>query len=187
MKQTINRNWLTALLGLVLAGTLNTLAQQGPPQDRPQRGNFDPEQMRAQMMERTREALEVKGDDEWKAIEPMVTKVMEAQRDVGFGGMGRGMFGRGPRQGGDNAQQGGGQNQNQGNRRGVGQNADPDRDALEKAIESKASAGELKAAMTKVRESRKAKEAKLNQAREDLRKVLTVRQEAILVSRGLLN
>ena len=33
------------------------------------RGNFDPEQMRARMMERYREAFEVKDDAEWKLLE----------------------------------------------------------------------------------------------------------------------
>src|SRR5687768_10316220 len=39
------------------------------------RGNFDPEQMRQRMMERYKEMLEVKTDDEWKVIEGRIQKV----------------------------------------------------------------------------------------------------------------
>jgi Spy/CpxP family protein refolding chaperone len=45
---------------------------------------------------------------------------------------------------------------------------------------------EWKAKLAKFREARKAKEAALTKAQEDLRKVLTVRQEATAVSMGLL-
>src|SRR5439155_16030741 len=55
-------------------------------------GNFDPAQFQQRMMERTREELEVKDDAEWKALEPLVQKVMDLRRES-FGGMGRGMFG----------------------------------------------------------------------------------------------
>ena len=71
---------------------------------------FDPEQMRQRMMERYREQLEVKSDDEWKVISPMVEKVTTARRNVmAFGGGGFGGFGgRGGRdRGGDNNQGGG--------------------------------------------------------------------------------
>jgi len=40
--------------------------------------------------------------------------------------------------------------------------------------------------MAKLRESRKRKEAELAKAREQLREVLSVRQEAVLVSMGML-
>ena len=51
-------------------------------------------------MERYKEMLEVNDDAEWKALEPMVTKVSEARMQA-MAGMGRGMFGgRGNRGGG---------------------------------------------------------------------------------------
>ena len=43
------------------------------------------------MMERTKETLEVKDDAEWKIIQPLVQKVMDA-RMATFSGMGRGFF-----------------------------------------------------------------------------------------------
>lgn len=176
------------LLGVagLLVGALPATAQQGPQggQGRGQgRGNFDPAQMQQRMMERYREMLEITQDDEWKAIEPLVAKINEARRDVGFGGMGRAMFGRPP--GGAGGQDRGGQG-GQG-RRGFGGEPNPEVEALQKAVESKASAADLKAAMAKVRDARKSKEAKLAQAQDDLRKVLTVRQEAQAVLAGLLN
>jgi hypothetical protein len=41
--------------------------------------------------------------------------------------------------------------------------------------------------VAKYREARKAKEAALTKAQDDLKKVLSVRQEAILVNNGMLN
>ena len=62
------------------------------------RGNFDPAQMRERMMTRIKEQLGAT-DDEWKAIEPKVDKVMTAQREsrggFGFGGFGGGRGGPG--------------------------------------------------------------------------------------------
>jgi len=134
------------------------------------------------MMDRYKEMLEVTDDAEWKAMQPLVQKVMEGRRDTIFGGMGRGMFGRGPR-GGDSAEPG---DQGQQRRGGFGGAPSPEADALQKAINSKASKAELKAALDKYLASRKAKQAALEQAQADLRKVLTSRQEAIATLNGLL-
>jgi hypothetical protein len=144
------------------------------------RGNFDPARFQQMIMDNLKEKLEVKDDTEWKALEPLIQKVMDARRET-MSGLGRGMFGRGGRPGGDN----GG---DQGNRRGgpFGQTPSPEADALDKAIEAKATKSELKAAIAKVQEARKTKQADLEKAQEDLRKVLTVRQEAIATSSGLL-
>lgn len=129
-------------------------------------------------MERYREDLEVKSDDEWKLIEARITKVTDARREIGFGGM---RFGGG-RRGGDN--NGGG---DQGGRRNFGGGTpSPEVESLQKAIEAKAPADELKAKLAKVREARKQKEANLAKAQDELRKVLSVRQEASAVLLGLL-
>jgi hypothetical protein len=174
---------LAAPIGVAFAllASINQLAAQ----DRPAgRGNFDPEQARQRMMERYRERLEVKSDDEWKLIQGRIEKVMEARREVGFGGGGFG-FGRGGgRPGGDNAQRGG---DDQGGRRGFrGGEPSAEVQELQKAIEANASADEVKAKLAKVREARKQKEAALEKTQEDLRKVLSVRQEAVAVLEGLL-
>jgi hypothetical protein len=63
----------------------------------------------------------------------------------------------------------------------------PDQEALDKAIDSKASKDVLKSAMAKVRASKKDKEAKLTAAQEELKKLLNTQQEAVALSMGLVN
>jgi Spy/CpxP family protein refolding chaperone len=139
-------------------------------------GNFDPAEFQQRMMERTKETLEITDDTEWKAIEPLVAKVMEARRDqltANFRG-----FGRGGRGGGDNDRgpRGG----------GMFGTPSPEAEALQKAIDAKAANSEIKAALAKYEAARKAKLAVLEKAQADLRKVLTPRQEAIAAMNGLL-
>ena len=166
---------------LLLSLTAGTATAQERDRDR---GGFDPEQMRARMMERYREALEVKNDDEWKVIEPRISKVSDARRDMmsGGGAFGRGGFGGG-RRGGDTNGNGGGDDRR---RRGFGGEPNPDAEALQKALEGKAPNEEIKAKLAKYRDSLKQKQAALTAAQEDLRKVLSVRQEATAVMMGLL-
>lgn len=177
---------LAALLGCG-AGTALAQApgggQGGNRGNRGNRPNFDPAQMQQRMMERYKEELEVTDDAEWKVIEPRIQKVMEA-RMANLGGMGRGMFGRPMRPpGGETAQPPGGQ---QPPRRGMFGQPSPEAEALEKAIEGKASNAELKTAIEKYTAARKAKQAELEAAQAELRKVLSVRQEAIATVSGLL-
>ena len=157
---------------------------QGGPGGGPGGGrNFDPAQMQQRMMDRYKEQLEVADDTEWKVIQTRVEKVFEARRQVGFGG---GRFGRGGRPGGGNAP-GAAANAGGGQRRG-GPQAEPsaEAEALQKAIDGKASSAELKAATEKFVAARKDKQAALEKAQADLRKVLTPRQEAIATLNGLL-
>ena len=145
------------------------------------RGNFDPEQMRARMMERYRETFEVKDDAEWKLLEGRITKVTDARRELGggrgFGGPG-GPGGR--RGGGDGGDQGGDR------RRSFFGEPSPEAEALQKAIEAKASNDEIKTKLAKYRESQKTKQANLEKAQAELRQVLSVKQEANAVLMGLL-
>jgi hypothetical protein len=143
-------------------------------------GNFDPAQFQQRMMDRVKETLEVTDDNEWKAIQPLVQKVMDARMAAG-GGMRGGMFGRGMRGG-----PGGGGDQGGAARPTFGPQPLPEAEALQKAIESKASNSELKAAMAKFVEARKAKQAELEKAQAELRKVLSVRQEAIATANSYL-
>jgi len=144
--------------------------------------NFDPAQMQQRMLDRYKETLEVTDDAEWKAMQPLVTKVMDLRREA-MSGMGRGMFGRGGPRGGDNAQPA---DQGQQRRGGFFGTPSPEAEALQKAIDSKASKAELKAALDKYLAARKANQAALEQAQADLRKVLTSRQEALATLNGLL-
>jgi len=145
--------------------------------------NFDPAAMQQRMMERYKEQLEVNNDDEWNAMQLLIQKVMDARRDTFGGGM-RGIFGgrRGGQGGGGGDQGGGGGNAMM--RRGP--EPSPEAEALRKAIDAKASTGEIKAAMARYVESRKTKQEQLKTAQESLRKVLTARQEAIATLDGLL-
>jgi Spy/CpxP family protein refolding chaperone len=177
-------NNLLALAGVAVALTLTPIAasaqgggQGGGGGNRgggPGGGNFDPAQWQQRMMERVKEQLEITDETEWKAVEPLITKVNEARRAQMAAGMG------GMMRGGRGGQGGGG-------RGGMFGEPNPAAEALQKAIDSKASKDELKAAMTKVREARKAAEEKVKQAQDELKKVLTTRQEAILLANGTLS
>jgi hypothetical protein len=145
---------------------------------RQRQGNVDPAQFQQRMMDRYRERLEVKDDTEWKAIEPLIKNLADARMAVG-GGMGRGGPGRGGGRGGD------------GNATPPPQTANPAREnpaaqQLQKAVDSKASSAEIKAALNKYLEYRKSKQADLEKAQAALRAVLTSRQEALAVLSGLL-
>jgi hypothetical protein len=192
--KSMNRLLVAAGVAAVMCVAGQAWAQQtqgggggGQRNGRQGRGNFDPAQFQQRMMERLREQMDVKGDDEWKIIEERVQKVSDARREVGFGGMGRMGFGRGgpggPGGPGGDTAAGGDQNR----RRGFGGEVSPAAQELQQAIEAKASAEQIKAKLAKYREDRKQKQAKLDQAQEDLKKVLSVRQEAVAVLFGYLN
>ncbi len=178
------KRWLL-LAGMASAlclGANSGLAQQGPPGGgaggfggRGGRGNMDPAQFREMMMQNLKEQMEVTDDSEWKALQPLIEKVMEARRGT-MTGMGGPMMFR--QRGGNNNADAGGM------RRGPQQSAEAE--ALQRAVDSKASNAELKTALAKVVDTRKAKQAELEKAQADLRKVLSVRQEAIATLNGLL-
>jgi Spy/CpxP family protein refolding chaperone len=130
--------------------------------------NMDPAQRQQFMLNAVRDQLGFTNDTEWSAVQPLVQKVMDARTAVGFPGRG---FGRGGRGGGNNPF-------NQPN---------PDRDALQSAIEANAPAAQIKALLAKYEASQKAKQAKLIEAQSDLRKVLTVTQEAQATLSGWLD
>jgi hypothetical protein len=167
--------------GCVVALTLgagNHLMAQGR--------NFDPAQFKQDRLDRAHEQLEITNNEEWKAIEPLVGKVIDAERDVLSMRMG-GMFGGGRggrRNGGDNANAN--TDQQRPRRNNFFGEPSPAVTALRDAIEAKAPDSEIKAKLAAVRAETKAKDAALDAAQEDLRGVLTVRQEAIAVNSGLL-
>jgi Spy/CpxP family protein refolding chaperone len=183
----MNQAFKVLSAALLLAFTVSTVSAQAPAagEDRQRRnrdgaqngdqqgggrGNFDPAEFQKRMLERTKETLEITDDTEWKALEPLITKVGEARMAVGFGGRG----GRGGR-GGPGGQGG-----------GFGGQPNPAAESLQKVIDAKASNAETKAALDKFVADRKAKQAELEKAQAALRKVLTPRQEAIATLNGLL-
>ena len=126
-------------VALALVASPSTSSAQENQGNRPPggRGNFNPEDFRKRALERMREQFEVKDDAEWKIISERVEKVFNAQRDArpsfGFG------FGRGP--GGDRGGDRGGDSNRPNPFRGE---PNPDQEALQKALEAKAPAAEIK-------------------------------------------
>jgi len=136
--------------------------------DRGERGQWDRSQIMERIMDRYRENLGF-SVAEWKVVQPKVQAVMD-NRISGASGM-MSMFG--------------------GSRRGRGGDSSTEktptselRDLLEKEDASK---GDIKAKLAAYRADRKAREAKLKKAQEDLRQFLTIKQEAQAVLAGLLN
>jgi hypothetical protein len=138
--------------------------------------------MRQQMMARYREQLAIKDDAEWGVIEGRINKINEARRNTarGFGGFG----GRGGGPGGQGGP--GGPGGGQGGRGGWGGQPNPEAEALQRALDGGASADDVKAKLAAYRASQKQKEAALDKAQDDLRQVLSVKQEATAVLMGLL-
>ena len=133
-----------------------------------ERGQWDRSQIMERIMDRYRENLGF-SVAEWKVVQPKVQAVMD-NRISGASGM-MSMFG--------------------GSRRGRGGDSSTEktptselRDLLEKDDASK---GDIKAKLAAYRADRKAREAKLKKAQEDLRQFLTIKQEAQAVLAGLLN
>ena len=160
---------------MLLAAAPATFAQQQG------RGNFDPAEMRARMEARMKEQLGV-NDDEWKVLQPKVEKVMNAQRDAragGGGAFGGGGGGRGG--GGGNGGGGGGDNQPQS---AVAKASADLRTTLEN---QNASAQDINAKLTALREARAKAKGELEAAQKELKEVLTARQEAVFVSMGMLD
>ncbi len=173
---------MALLIGLTTGTAMAQQAGAGP--GRGQRGQFDPEEMRQRMLERMRERLGVTDNAEWDVISKRIEAVTEARREAGgFGGMGMGMFGaRGPGQRG--GQQG---DQPQDRRARFGPAVIPEAEALQSAIDSNAPAAEIKQKLDAYRNAMKQRREKLAKAQEDLRKVVTPKQEAQLVLMGLLD
>ncbi len=108
-------------------------------------------------------------------IQPKITAVMTAQRDA----MGGGMFGGRGRRGGQGGQ--------------GGQAATPSAvqaasDDLKKTLDNKDSTpDDIKTKLQALRDAKKAAKDVLAKAQDDLKSVLTPRQEAVLVQRGMLD
>ncbi len=139
------------------------------------RGNFDPAAMQERMLGALREQFAVTDDAEWALISERVMKVSEIRRSAAPGGP----MGRGGPPGGGGGPGGGGPRPTRGS-------GNPEQDSLRAAITDKMPDAEIKSRLDRLREVRKQNEAKLTKAQEDLRAVLSLRQEAIAVMFGLL-
>jgi len=146
------------------------------------RGNFDPEQMRQMMAQRMQEQLGITAE-EYKVIGPRIEKVQTLSRDLNGGGM----FGRMGRMGRTGGRQGG--------RRGAAGATDVELTAVQKATEAlrttldgaSPSADTIKQQLTALRQAKEKAKQELATAQADLRKVLSLPQEARCVLMGLLD
>jgi hypothetical protein len=148
--------------------------------------NMDPEQMQKAIQERVnnslREQFGVTNDTEWTLIEERITAVNKARAAmVAYGG---GMMGFGGMRGGFGGGRGGGGG---GGFLGSSGQSSPEQQALQQAIDSDAPAAQIEDLLAKFQAARKEKQAALAKAQDDLRSVLTTRQEGIAVLGGLLD
>lgn len=167
---------LLAVMGLAMAVSIG-FAQQGPGgnrergergdrQNQPRRQRMDPEQMRQQRLERVKEQLKP-SDDEWQVLSPALEKVFTAQQNANtWGG-----FMMRDRQGQDNQQESDLQRATRELREAVRDNAN------DETIGTK-----LKA----FRDARDKAQTQLTDARNELRELVTAKQEAVLVVSGIL-
>ena len=150
-------------------------------------GAFDPNVMRQRMADQMKTALGCT-DEEWTALAPKVEKVQTLQRDLRGGGMFGGMMGGRGGRGGPGAPGG-----------DAGAPAAPAAPApttevgkaaaaLSKVLENKdAAPADIKTALQALRDAKAKAKTALEAAQKELKDVLTVRQEAALVERGLLD
>jgi hypothetical protein len=180
----LNQRLAICGLAAALCVHVGTLAAQDAKADsnteRRPRGNFDPAQFQQRMLENIKNQLAFTNDAEWAVVQPLVQKVMDARRETMSQGMGPGRMGRRPSDGGAGNPPGGEARVNPAFK------SNPEVESLQKVIEDKAPAAEIKTALEKYRAARKDKETKLATAQENLRKVLTVRQEAQAALLGLV-
>ena len=146
-------------------------------------GNFNFEEFRKRMEDRIKTSLKVT-DDEWAVIQPLIEKVNEKQRDAsagrGFGGPG----GTGGTRGGTT---GGGTTAGSTTSTRPERAGTQEREALRTALEADGtSIDDIKSKLGAVRAVHQKAQTELAAARDELKKVVTVRQEAVLVSMGIL-
>ena len=151
---------------------------QGQGQGRP-----DPAQRKEFSLNNLREHMEIKDDAEWNAFQGKLGKVYDARANVMASVM-RGAFGRGGRRNNANGDDQGQQRQR---RPGMFGEPSPAYEALQKAVEDKAPAAEIKTKLAAYRAEVKDRQAQLQAAEDDLRSVLTSRQEAVATLNGYLH
>lgn len=199
----MRRGLCAGLIGSTLLLASVAFAQEQPPgpgPGGPGGGPPDFAQMRQQMMDRLEDQMGAT-DDEWKAIQPLVEQVQQLQRQTGGRG-GPGMFGPGgPRPGGPGGPGGDpGGPQGQGGGPGGPPNFGPgggpggppsevqqkQADLRETLQSQDASPDQIKAKLAALRDARAKAKANLAKAQDDLKQILSVRQEAVLVAFGIL-
>ena len=117
-----------------------------------------------------REQMDVADDAEWEVISKRIANVTELRRLISGGAGIRGVAAidkiKGPAR--------------------ADRSAQLEQDALRTAVRDKLPDAEIKARLARAHDIHRQNEAKLQKAQEELRAVLTVRQEAVVVVMGLL-
>ncbi|HTQ31331.1 MAG TPA: hypothetical protein VMI53_08985 [Opitutaceae bacterium] len=121
------------------------------------------------LLEKLRDRMGVTDDEEWNVISTRIAKVEELRRSLAAGT-------RALAASGDKIKK---------SDRG-GSSSTPEIDALREAVSDQLPDAEIRARLTRAREAYQRTEAELVKAQADLRSVLTVRQEAMLVMAGIL-
>jgi hypothetical protein len=142
-------------------------------------GNFDPAAMRERYLTQLKEQLG-SPDEEWKLLQPKLDKVLTVQRETRTN---RGGFGGGRTRGG-----------NQDANATPAAPAQPQSavatasDDLRKAVADKGtSAEDLAKKITALREAKEKAKNDLAAAQKELRELLSARQEAVLITNGILD
>jgi Spy/CpxP family protein refolding chaperone len=169
-----SKTMFAALLALLIA-TPALRAQDKPvtpdnnnSNNRGNRGGFDMNGY----MDRLKERMAA-SEDEWKVIQPKLQKVMDARRETMSS-----MFGGFRRRGSDN-------NSSDNSKQSAVEQASKElRDVLDN---KDAKPEEINAKLTAYREARNKARETLASAQKDLKDVLSARQEAVLVSSGMLD
>ncbi len=129
-----------------------------------------PEVAQAKSLDRLREKLEVADDSEWSVIQTRIARVEEVQRTLWATGV-------------NNR---GGLNLTDKPKGPTATAANPERESIRAAVTDKMPDAEIKSRLSRAHEIQQQNEAQLAKAQSELRAVLSVRQEAIVVVAGLL-
>jgi len=164
---------LVVVVGLVVTFAASAALAQAAGRGQ-RRGNFDPAQWQERRNQEMKTALGMT-DEEWPAVEPLVTKVQTLNREAM-----QMRFGRGGRRRGGNEPTG---------------NAEQELSPLAQAFQelqtaldnADATTEDIQEKLTAYRAAREQAKQELDKAKQALREVLTQRQEAVLVVRGLLD
>jgi hypothetical protein len=129
-----------------------------------------PAEAQARGLDRLREKLEVPDDTEWALITERITKIDEIRRTLWTSAANV----RSPLPGSEKT------------KRSAGSSGNPERDALRAAVTDNLPDAEIKSRLARAHEIHRQNEKRLADAHANLRAVLSIRQEAVLVMAGLL-
>jgi hypothetical protein len=135
----------------------------------------------SKILDRHRERLEIKDDAEWEVIRPRIENILRAEKELrdALSSSSRKLSSPKDRNSRTSSESASASSRSE---------PQPDTDVvlLRRLVEGNAPAKEIKERLTRVRQMIQQKRDALENAQEELRSVLSVRQEAIAVLQGLL-